>query len=53
MTPDQYDRFAARSQSITHFIGRTLKAMGSQSTEMDTISYKNLLAIMEQTYKDK
>ncbi|AAO90505.1 prephenate dehydrogenase/arogenate dehydrogenase family protein [Coxiella burnetii] len=53
MTPDQHDRFSARSQSITHFIGRTLELMGSQSTEMDTIGYKNLLAVMAQTCNDK
>ncbi len=53
MTPDQHDRFVSRSQSITHFIGRTLEVMVSQSTEMDTIDYKNLLAIMEQPCNDK
>lgn len=50
--PDTHDQLMARSQGLTHIIGRTLKAFGAESSELDTQSYQALLQVMEQTCKD-
>ena len=47
MTLDQHDRLVAKSKNITHFIGRSLESMGSHVTEIETIGYRKLLAVME------
>jgi prephenate dehydrogenase len=52
MTPDQHDQFAAKSQGITHFIGRTLHAMKASPTPIDTKGYSGLLEVMQQTCND-
>ena len=52
MSPDEHDRLAAQSQSITHFIGRTLDAAHCQPTAIDTLGYSRLLVVREQTCHD-
>ncbi len=52
MTPDEHDRFAARSQGITHLLGRTLQHMGITATPIDTLGFERLLGIMNQTCND-
>ncbi len=52
MSADQHDQEAAWSQGITHFIGRTLKELNIQPTDIATTGYKTLLTVMEQTCND-
>ena len=52
MTPLQHDRQAAYSQGVTHFVGRTLREMGLEDTEIATRGYKALMSIVEQTCND-
>ncbi len=52
LTPEEHDRQAAYSQGVTHFIGRTLKQLGIESTLIGTKGFNSLLAIMEQTCND-
>lgn len=52
MTPDEHDRDTARSQSLTHFIGRCLQAIHAESTPIDTMGFKQLLNVMTQTCHD-
>ena len=46
-TPANHDRQIARSQVLTHFIGRGLSLFGAQAVEIDTEGYKRLLTILE------
>jgi len=52
MSPDEHDRLAARSQGITHFLGRMLKQFGIQKTQIDTQGFKDLLDLVDQTCND-
>ncbi|MFC1618776.1 prephenate dehydrogenase/arogenate dehydrogenase family protein [Candidatus Neomarinimicrobiota bacterium] len=52
MSPEEHDRLAARSQGITHFIGRVLKAFGITPTPIDTEGYRDLQLVVEQTCHD-
>ncbi len=52
MTPEEHDRMAAKSQGITHFIGRVLTAYGIKKTDMDTEGFRDLLGVVEQTCND-
>ncbi len=52
MTPEEHDQYAARTQAITHFIGRSLKASGAAASPIDTLGYQKLLQVMEQTCHD-
>lgn len=52
MTPEQHDRLAAQSQTLTHFIGRALDHMNVIPTDIDTLGYKKLRSVMEQTCRD-
>ncbi len=52
MTPDQHDKFSAKSQALTHFIGRALEALSARSTEIDTLGYDRLLEVMDLTCND-
>ena len=52
MSPDEHDRLAARSQGITHFLGRMLKEFGINKTSIDTQGFKDLLDLVEQTCND-
>ena len=52
MSPEEHDRVAARSQGITHFIGRVLTEYGIAPTNIDTEGCRDLLAVVEQTCHD-
>lgn len=52
MTPEEHDRQAARSQALTHMIGRTLNTMNIEETPIGTLWYQKLLAICKQVEKD-
>jgi len=52
MTPDAHDKDAARSQGITHFIGRVLSESGVSSTKINTLGFNELLGVIEQTCND-
>lgn len=52
MTPDEHDRFAARSQGITHLLGRVLQHIKIEPTPIDTLGFERLLGIMNQTCND-
>ncbi len=52
MTPDEHDQFAARSQGITHFIGRVLGDVGLEQTPIDTLGFIKLREIIEVTCND-
>lgn len=52
MDCDQHDRQVAYSQGVTHFVGRVLSELHLGPTELATVGYKQLLAIVEQTCND-
>ena len=52
MTPEEHDRLAARSQGITHFIGRALTEFGIAATPIDTEGFRDLQLVVEQTCHD-
>ena len=52
MTCEAHDRMAARTQGLTHFIGRFLDELHIQPTEIDTLGYRRLMAVREQTCND-
>jgi len=52
MTPEEHDRIAANTQGVTHFIGRVLKEGGIKSTEIDTLGFRDLLGVIDQTCYD-
>ena len=52
MSPDEHDRLAARSQGVTHFLGRMLKQFGIHKTQIDTQGFKDLLDLVDQTCND-
>ena len=52
MTPDEHDESAAYSQGITHYIGRVLADLNLTPTMIDTLGYKKLMEIIEQTCND-
>ena len=52
MSPDEHDKIAARTQGITHLLGRTLKKFGIQKTSIDTKGYRDLIDLVEQTCND-
>ena len=52
MTPDMHDRLAAKTQGVTHFLGRTLKEFGIQKTNLDTQGFRDLIDLVDQTCND-
>lgn len=52
MTPEKHDRLAARSQGLTHFVGRLLEKMDVKPTSIDSLGMKKLLEIKDQTCND-
>lgn len=52
MTPDQHDDYMARSQALTHLIGRTLGQLDIQPTPVDTLGFERLISIKNQTCND-
>lgn len=52
MTPETHDEQAAYSQGITHYMGRLFDDLQLQPTSMDTLGYRSLLEVTEQTCND-
>ncbi|MFQ6612573.1 MAG: prephenate dehydrogenase/arogenate dehydrogenase family protein [Fidelibacterota bacterium] len=52
MDPDQHDKQAARTQGVTHFLGRVLKDYGIRRTNLDTQGFRDLLDLVNQTCND-
>jgi len=49
---ETHDRVAARTQGLTHLIGRYLNELTLASTPIDTVGYKRLCAVRDQTCND-
>ncbi len=49
---EDHDRLAARSQGITHFVGRVMKGMDIQPTAVDTHGFRQVHHVVEQTCQD-
>lgn len=52
MPAEQHDKVAAKSQGLTHFIGRLLEKINFEPTAIDSLGSKKLLEIKEQTCND-
>jgi len=52
MSPEEHDKLAARTQGITHFIGRSLMNAGVNPTSIDTLGFSELYKVIEQTCND-
>lgn len=52
MAAQDHDREAARTQGLTHMIGRILAQMDCEPSPMATLGYRKLLEIMGQTCND-
>jgi len=51
-TPEKHDEQIAKTQVLTHFIGRALSNFGAREFEIDTEGYKRLLRILEVVEND-
>ncbi len=52
LEPEEHDREAAYTQGVTHFVGRVLADMALVDSEIATVGYRQLLAVIEQTCND-
>ncbi|KAM7506722.1 hypothetical protein LguiA_017175 [Lonicera macranthoides] len=52
MSCEEHDKLAARSQFLTHTIGRILSEMEIESTSIDTKGFQKLVELKESTTKD-
>ncbi|KAK8598108.1 hypothetical protein V6N13_095499 [Hibiscus sabdariffa] len=52
MSCEEHDKLAARSQFLSHAIGRILSEMGIESTSMNTKSFETLVKLKESTNND-
>ncbi|KAI8021638.1 hypothetical protein LOK49_LG03G03412 [Camellia lanceoleosa] len=52
MSYEEHDRLAARSQFLTHTIGRILSEMEIESTSIDTKNFQSLVKLKESTITD-
>ena len=52
ITADQHDMMAAKSQGLTHLIGRVINDFGTQKTNIDTVGYQALHKLVNQTCND-
>jgi prephenate dehydrogenase len=52
MTPEKHDEMTAWSQGITHYMGRVLADLDLHPTHIDTLGYKMILEVIEQTCHD-
>lgn len=49
---DEHDMIAAKSQGLTHLIGRVIDDFGTQKTNIDTVGYQALHKLVSQTCND-
>tara|TARA_S200000501_G_C20851400_1_gene755795 strand:- start:2089 stop:2802 length:714 start_codon:yes stop_codon:yes gene_type:complete len=52
ITAEEHDMMAARSQGLTHLIGRVIDDFGTNQTRIDTEGYKVLHKLVNQTCND-
>ena len=52
LTPDEHDQEAARTQGITHLMGRLFAEIGLKPSPIATLGYNRLTEVMEQTCND-
>ena len=52
ITSEEHDIMAARSQGLTHLVGRVINDFGTQQTNIDTVGYKALHKLVSQTCND-
>ncbi|MBI4994271.1 prephenate dehydrogenase/arogenate dehydrogenase family protein [Candidatus Peregrinibacteria bacterium] len=52
MTADEHDKLAAKSQGLTHFIGRLLEDFCFKPTPIDSLGAKTLHKVKDQTCND-
>ena len=52
ISAEEHDMMAARSQGLTHFVGRVIDDFGSNQTRIDTEGYKALHKLVNQTCND-
>lgn len=52
MSAEEHDREAAYTQGITHFIGRVLRELDVQPSDIATLGYRKILEVVEQTCND-
>ncbi|TVQ27079.1 MAG: prephenate dehydrogenase/arogenate dehydrogenase family protein [Spirochaetaceae bacterium] len=53
MTADEHDHEAARTQGITHLVGRILNELDLHDSEISTVGYRRIRQVMEQTCNDE
>lgn len=52
MSADEHDHEAARTQGITHFIGRFLASLELKPSRISTLGFRKIFEVMEQTCND-
>lgn len=52
LSPEMHDKMMAKSQSLTHLLGRALHEIDASPTGIDTSGYQQLLKIMQHTCND-
>ena len=52
ISAEEHDIMAARSQGLTHFVGRVIDDFGTNQTRIDTEGYKALHKLVNQTCND-
>ncbi|CAI8586360.1 unnamed protein product [Vicia faba] len=52
MSCEEHDKIAAKSQFITHSVGRTLAEMNIESTPIDTKGFQTLVQLKDTTMRD-
>ena len=52
MTADEHDREAAKTQALTHMVGRVLSRLGVADSPIGTLWYQRLVSICRQVDKD-
>ena len=52
MMPSTHDKITARSQCISHFVGRSLSKLGLSTSQIDTLSYQKLCHVTQVTQND-
>lgn len=51
-TAEEHDREVARTQALTHWIGRALERFGAEPREIDTMGYRRLLEVLAYVNRD-
>lgn len=51
-TAEEHDRELARTQALTHWIGRGLERIGASPQALDTVGYRRLLEILHYVSRD-